>query len=131
MRHQEAAISLNQLNSRIYTHVTERTRVKKGLTNQTLDRCRLANRDAWHSRSLPAGPTFEGAVPAMAPRAVRLAVLLAGTLTDEAKQDLHVLVEAQGLDLDGVLLVVLQAFLCCDIDGESHLEAEICEGQNT
>lgn len=70
---------------------------------------------------VPARPALEGPVAVVTQGTLGHAGLVAFTLADEPEDDLHLLREAQWLDLDGLRLALLGTFVCRDADVEGHL----------
>ena len=69
-----------------------------------------------------AGSALVGAVAEVAVFAVGDAAGAAAAVTDEVQRDLHLLVEAQRLDLNGLRLALLGTARGCHVDGERHLQ---------
>lgn len=69
-------------------------------------------------RDSPAGSTLKRPVAVMTHVTVLDAVFVTFTLADEAEQDLHLLGEAQGLDLNAFRFVLFGAALSRDINVE-------------
>lgn len=69
----------------------------------------------------PAGSTLKRPVAVMTHVTVLDAVFVTFTLADEVEHDLHLLGEAQGLDLNALRFALFGAALSRDVNGERYL----------
>lgn len=72
----------------------------------------------------PAASTLKRPVAVVTPVTVLDAVFVTFTLADEVEHDLHLLGEAQGLDLNALRFALFGAALSRDVNGERNLGTE-------